>query len=311
MKEMKEILKVIEEAPQRFELQIPEIEKKIFQEISLLLKDLKTNKNGGIQSSIENLRIINEVKSKLGKIIVSKKYVSLVREFVSNIPSINNFQLGMKGIPVDGKKMLTAVAKAQIDSTLESLMGSGYRQDVVSKLYNTLLINVTSGGSYSDMIEQLQSQLITTEEKPGMLSKYTQTFVVDSLGEFAGQGNKIVADALKSEWFQYVGSNLTTTREFCEHLTKKRYVHVSEIPELLKGKIDGHQCKIYEKTGLPYGMKEDTNPDNFIVHRGGWRCGHELVPVDKVMVPKEVRDRINQELNQKPVKTEEQKERAR
>jgi hypothetical protein len=132
------------------------------------------------------------------------------------------------------------------------------------------------------MIERLREQLVTMEEKPGMLSKYTKTFVVDAFGEFSGQGNKIIADALDSEWFAYEGSNITTTREFCEHLTKKRYVHKSEIPDLLKGRIDGHQCKMNEKTGLPLGMKEDTNANNFIEHRGGWNCRHQLMPVNEI-----------------------------
>jgi hypothetical protein len=144
----------------------------------------------------------------------------------------------------------------------------------------------------------LEKQLITTEEKPGMLSKYAKTYVVDTLGQFAGQGNKMIADALESEWFQYVGSNLTTTREFCRHLTKKRYVHISEFPAILKGKIDGHKCKIYTATGLPYGMKEGTNADNFIENRGGWNCGHELIPVSDLTVPKEIREKMLSRVNE-------------
>ncbi|MDR2058055.1 MAG: ADP-ribosyltransferase, partial [Dysgonamonadaceae bacterium] len=55
-------------------------------------------------------------------------------------------------------------------------------------------------------------------------------------------------------------------------------------------------------------MKEDTNADNFIVHRGGWNCGHELIPVSDLSVPKEVRDKIAATLKPvKPVKSEEQK----
>jgi len=74
-------------------------------------------------------------------------------------------------------------------------------------------------------------------------------------------------------------------------------VHISEIPELLEGHIDGYDCEIYEKTGLPKGMIEGTTPENFIVNRGGWNCGHELIPVDELTVPKVVRDRI---ANNKP-----------
>jgi hypothetical protein len=292
MKELKEILKVIDSAPGDFEARIPAVEKSIFRGVSLLLKDLKVSENGKIEAGIENLKLISAIKAKLGKIVVSKQYADIVNKFVSNIPSISNLQTSTAGVPAASKKMMSAVAKIRIDNTLESLIGAGYKQEVVSKLYDTLLTNVTSGGSYADMIEQLQNQLVTTEKKPGMLSKYAKTYVVDALGQFAGQGNKMIADALKSEWFQYVGSNLTSTREFCEHMTKKRYVHISEFPAILAGEIDGHQCKIYEATGLPYGMKEGTDKDNFIENRGGWNCGHQLYPVSEAAVPLAVREKI-------------------
>jgi hypothetical protein len=76
-------------------------------------------------------------------------------------------------------------------------------------------------------------------------------------------------------------------------LTKKRFVHKSEIPELLKGHIDGHKCKIYEATGLPMGMIEGTTAENFIVYRGGYNCGHELIPVNEAAVPKEIRAKFS------------------
>jgi hypothetical protein len=99
---------------------------------------------------------------------------------------------------------------------------------------------------------------------------------------------------LAYEWYVYRGTNLETTREFCELLTKKEYVHKSEIPEILKGKIDGHQCRIYDKTGLPYGMKEGTNAENFQANCGGWNCGHALIPVPEKDVPEGVRNKIAQ-----------------
>ncbi len=107
-----------------------------------------------------------------------------------------------------------------------------------------------------------------------------------AISQYAGENNKLMTDDLGLEWFEYVGSNIETTREFCEHLTEKRYIHKSEIKTILKGKIDGHQCEIYEKTGLPKGMIEGTNEQNFQVNCGGWNCRHQLVPVAKEAVPK-------------------------
>jgi hypothetical protein len=293
MKELNDILKLIDEGSAKFESAIPNIEKKIFREISLLLKDLKTTAGGKIEPSMENLKLINEIKSKLGKILSGKEYAAAVNKFVQNIPAISNFQTATAGLPKEARKILTETAKMQIESTLEGLIGAGYKQTVTKQLRDMLQTNVTSGSSYNSMIETLQKALMGVEEKPGMLSKYAKTYVTDTLGQFAGQGNKIVATALKSEWFQYVGSNLTTTREFCRHLTKKRYVHISEFPEILKGVIDGHECKINPATGLWPGAKDGTNADNFIENRGGWNCGHELIPVDEAGVPKAVREKIN------------------
>ena len=126
----------------------------------------------------------------------------------------------------------------------------------------------------------------------GALSKYANTYATTAISQYAGENNKILTDDLGLEWFEYVGSNIETTREFCDHLTEKRYIHKSEIKTILKGEIDGYQCEIYEKTGLPKGMIEGTNEQNFQVNCGGWNCRHQLVPVAKEAVPKELRDRL-------------------
>jgi hypothetical protein len=94
------------------------------------------------------------------------------------------------------------------------------------------------------------------------------------------------------KWFAYRGSNIKTTREFCLHMTKKEYIHESEFETVLSGNIDCHQCRIYERTGLPQGLIEGTTPENFPTYRGGWNCQHGLYPVPEIMVPKKVREKL-------------------
>ncbi|MDR1864083.1 MAG: hypothetical protein LBR08_00755 [Bacteroidales bacterium] len=60
----------------------------------------------------------------------------------------------------------------------------------------------------------------------------------------------------------------------------------------MKGNIDGHQCEICEKTGLPRGMKEGTTAENFRANCGGWNCGHELIPIPEAMAPQEIREKL-------------------
>jgi GNAT superfamily N-acetyltransferase len=148
-------------------------------------------------------------------------------------------------------------------------------------------------------VKRLQN-IQSTSTNAGLLAQHSGTYAHDAINDFMGQRNKIIGEDLGLEWYMYVGSNLTTTREFCEHLTKKKYVHKSEIPTILSGDIDGHECEIYAKTGLPLGLKDGTTPENFIVHRGGWNCGHQLVPVAPEAVPEDVRKKI-EEVLQPPV----------
>jgi len=78
-------------------------------------------------------------------------------------------------------------------------------------------------------------------------------------------------------------------------MTKKHYIHISEIPTLISGIIDGHQCKL-GSNGLPLGMFEDTNEQNFETNRGGYNCRHLLYPVKKSNVPKNIRDTFEKKI---------------
>lgn len=158
---------------------------------------------------------------------------------------------------------------------------------------------VTSNAKFSDLTRELHEHLTTTENKQGALSKYANTYATTSMSQYVGENNRLLTNDLGLEWFEYVGSNIETTREFCEHLTEKRYIHKSEIKTILKGEIDGYQCEIYEKTGLPKGMIEGTNEQNFQVNCGGWNCRHQLVPVAKEAVPLEIRAKFEKKAQDK------------
>ena len=101
----------------------------------------------------------------------------------------------------------------------------------------------------------------------------------------------LVSSDLGYEWYRYMNSDIETTRCFCDAMTDKDYFHISEVPGLLKGKglrCDGEPVPIYAKTGLPYGMIDGTNAENFFIRAGGWNCGHSIQPVNVRQVPANV-----------------------
>lgn len=293
MTELDKILSKLASAPGSFVSKLPDIEKQIFGEIVMSLKEMQTDQSGRIVANIANLRLVNSIKVKLEKLLLSSEYKSAVRDFVKEFQSISNLgsqYFGFSALP--NSSMFKAVTDIAIDNTLESLTGSGYKSAVVSKLGNMLVKSVTSGGMYKDLVEGLRTELLRTDKSTGLLSRYAQTYVTDALSQFSGQQMKLVSVGLNSEWYRYVGSNKDTTREFCEYLTGKEFVHKSEFPKILKGRIDGHQCEIYQKTGLPLGMMDNTTVDNLIINRGGHNCQHSLVPVNEVSVPQLLRQKF-------------------
>lgn len=193
-----------------------------------------------------------------------------------------------------------------VQNTMDALMGSGLKANVTDKLNDILLRAVTTNAKFSDLQEELRAHLLGKDGGQGAFARYATTYATTALSQFTGQNNKLLTDDLDCEWFMYVGSNKETTREFCSHLTAKKFVHRSEIPDLLKGKIDDYQCAIYPRTNLPYGMIEGTTPDNFQCNCGGWNCRHQLIPVADAVVPANLRNKFKhrQKQTQQQVQTQ-------
>lgn len=295
MTDIEKIQSIIDNASDKFSSKLSVTEKGLLNEVLTLTQQLNVS-NGRIASTVENLKLVNKIKAKLNQVVLNKDYLKDVSNLVKTFDDISSAQMQYfssltdKLPATDKYKLMQSMA---VDNTITSLTKAGIESNVTGKLADMLLKSVTSGGMYSDLVGSMTEFLTETEKSPGALTRYAKTYVDTTLNQFAGQNNKLMTADLGLEWFQYVGSNIKTTREFCEHLTAKEYVHISEIPEIVKGHIDGHACEIYEKTGLPYGMIEGTNQYNFEINRGGWGCRHALNPISSISVPLNIRSKFD------------------
>jgi hypothetical protein len=170
------------------------------------------------------------------------------------------------------------------------LTTQGISANVSDAIVNILRTNITAGGSYKDLTEQLRQSLINTPESKGILDRYIKTVASDSINQFSRQYTNIVSSELGYVWFRYMNSDIDTTRCFCDAMTDRDYFHISEVPMLLEGKELG--CDIYPKTKLPYGLIDGTNAENFFIRAGGWNCRHSIQPVAERQVPQAKRDEL-------------------
>lgn len=291
--QIKNIIGLIDRTSSEFADRIPSAEKRLLDEISLLLKKLEVRGNK-IVPSTANLKLVTRIKTKLGRAVLSRDFKHEISDFIKGFSAVGSAQAdyfsSFSGFRPKAlhKQMQTMAA----ENTIDALAGSGLQSGVIRPISEMLLRCVTSGMKYTDAVSQVEKALTGAPGKGGLFASYAKTYATTALSQFSRQYSQLVSDGLGLEWFMYVGSKKTTTREFCEYLLKKKWVHRSEFKDLLTGKIDGHQCEINDKTGLPKGMVEGTDESTLQANCGGWNCQHELVPVDASQVPFALREKI-------------------
>ena len=307
MTKLKDVIETLDKAADSFDGIANAEQRKIYDEVITLAKDLDTDMLGRVKQTIANLKRLTQIKAKLAALSKDKEWVAGIAGFAKYFGELQRMQNAYYSqhfpehtLSMQAKEKNDLMRQMAIQNTMEALMGDGLKANVTDKLNDILLRAVTTGSKFADLQEELRAHLMGKEGGQGAFARYATTYATTALSQFTGQQNKLLSEGLDTEWYMYTGSNKETTREFCEQLTKKKYIHKSEIPTILTGRIDEYQCAIYPKTGLPYGMIEGTTPENFQCNCGGWNCRHQLVPVADAVVPQALRDKFKQIRPQAP-----------
>lgn len=284
------IIREIKRSLSGFDKSIPALQSKLFKEVLTEIKRLNT-KGDKISVTVKNLSILTSIKNKLNRIILNREYVAEIKDFVKSFNNVYALQFEYwKSVEKTFKPrpLLKAIRNQAITDTFQSLTTQGISANVSDAIIGILRTNITSGGSYTDLAEQLRQSLTNTPESKGILDRYVKTVANDSIQQFNRQYTQIVSNDLGYTWYRYMNTDIETTRCFCDKMTDKNYFHISEVPEILKGL----GCDIYKKTGLPYGMIDGTNADNFFIRAGGWNCRHSIQPVAERQVPGNIRTEV-------------------
>lgn len=286
-----QMLKMIQEAVDRFNSQIPAIEREAMNRVLDLVKDIEVRR-GQIVNTAANLKKIGQLRSQLEKAIINPKLAAELQKFVNAFTAVANlhqkyFSAIDKRPPAEILKELQQQAKAAVIEKLTKEIDVR----IIPAVEEILRMNITEGAKYTEMLARMQDYIIGSGEIAGSFGKLSNlavTITTDSLNTFSAQYSKGIAQSLGMRWRMYVGSNLKTTREWCLYMTKKKYVFEREIPQILKGIIDGHQVHL-NKNDMWDGEKEGTNESNIDINRGGWKCGHQFLYVPEAVVPLPIR----------------------
>lgn len=308
MPDFKDILKRIDEAIARFNKKIPGIQKNVLDGIVEELRklDLKDSK---IKPTVANLRLIARIKNKLQNLILTDDYIDEVREFAkafNDITKLQNEYWKSAERTFQPKTLLKEIKKQSISDTVNKLTEAGIGVNIENSITDILRTNITAGGSYRSLETQLRELLTNTPKSDGALLKYTKTITTTSINQYSAQYTQVVSSDLGFTFYAYAGSDIMTTRPWCDAMTDRRYFHISQIPALLRAEGLTYENKktgkreivaIYSKTGLPHGMIDGTNAGNIFVRRGGWNCGHQIRPVSEGIVKSQAPEVYNEIIN--------------
>jgi len=291
-----DISKEINKALEKFDKSIPGLQSELYKEMVNQIKRLDLD-GEKIKSTVKNLSILASIKNKLNRLILNKDYITEVKDFAKTFNQVFALQSEYwKSVEKTFKPrpLLKAIRNQAITDTVSSLTSSGISANVSDAITGILRQNITSGGSYADLAAQLRESLVNTQTK-GILDRYVKQVTKDGINQFNRQYTQIVSSDLGYEWYRYMNSDIDTTRCFCDAMTDKDFFHISEVPKLLKGQgllCDGQPVKMYKRTGLPHGMIDGTNAENFFIRAGGWNCGHSIQPVNQRQVPENIKTAI-------------------
>jgi hypothetical protein len=267
----------------------------LFKELIGLTKTLET-RGDVLLNNIKNLGVINKIKVKLERLIIDPKYKEDVKKFIgsySDIQDLSNQYFSQFNAKYKPSATANGVKQTAIQSTLNGLFENGINTGVIDGLKKILQTNISAGGSYAHLTEQLRNYMLTNDTGDGALQRYVKTYANTAINQFSAEYNKTIADDLGLEWYGYDGSLLTTSREFCDKCVEKKYIHVSEFPALIKGDFGAlGEIHIAKSTGLPDGMMAGTDETNLVRRRGGWNCGHQMIAVAESVVPQNIRDAV-------------------
>lgn len=302
MATFKRILDRITKAIEQFNKKIPATQRAMLDALEDELRRLDVA-DGRIKPTVSNIKVVASIKSKMLRLIVTDEYTAELKQFIQafrDITTLQNQYWKSVESTFKPRSILKQIRQQAISDTVAKLGESGIGTNIGNSIADMLNQNITTGGSYKDLLGQLRGMVMDTPEGDGLFNRYAKQVTVDSINQYNANYTRIVSSDLGYQWFAYDGADIKTTRPFCDAMTDFRYFHITEIPRLLRAEDlyyvkDGKRLKvpIYDKTELPHGMIAGTNPENFFVRRGGFSCGHQIRPVSETLIKRQAPEIFN------------------
>jgi len=269
----------IREATESLNAVVEQTQDSIYRLAISKLRELDVDSDGYIRPSSANRKIIRGVNKAFEEGIEKGGYINGLNQFTTTISVLDSIIAGyFEGIgnAFNGNSQSIKALQKQTIANIESLLlNNGLETQIKGPLSNILFQNISSGGSYSGMLDQVKVY-IKGEGNDGKLMQYVKQITRDALNNYSRSYQSSVGNALGLEFYQYVGGLMPESRDFCRDRVNG-YFHYKEIESW---------------ANLEWkGKRSDTTESSIFIYAGGYNCEHQILPVSTALVPKEQLDR--------------------
>jgi len=267
---------IIEEANLLFSQVVEKAQNSIYNLAVSKLRELDVDPDGYVRQTASNRKIIRAVNKAFDEGLAKSGYYEGLNKFVGTMKALDAVNAGyFEGIGLSAfnadSTLISSLQKQTITTVEGLLMNDGLEVQIKEPLYNMMLQNVNTGGSYSGMVDQMRNYVKGTSEADGKLLRYTKQITQDVLNNYSRSYQAAIGSKLGLEFFQYVGGLMPESREFCRDRAGD-FFHYKEIESWAS--LDW------------YGKRMDTTESSIFIYAGGYNCRHIVMPVSTYVVPK-------------------------
>lgn len=218
--------------------------------------------NGSFKFDIENLDSIDKVEEIIEKVLKDEGYYENIKAyrkvFDEKLKEVVN---QYKAFGNATTKDLAAFNKVAFDNFYNNLAVNFTETNLKQPIKDALLQHIAGGGKYSEFKNTVKD-LMTTRKIEGNVDIVAREY----LTQYKRAQGQILATKYNVKYFRYKGSEIPTTRCFCEQRVGNIYT---------KEEIEGWSSLEWK------GKIKGTNKSNIFQLAGGYNCIHDIFPVSE------------------------------
>jgi len=287
---VKKIAKSMDDVPDAFFKGVKAAQREAFALMVSELADLTLDDAGNVVISQGNFAKVQSLTNKMKAAYNNPKYTEALRGFVGSMTEGAELSAQLMGVITGEAYTQSAAVQAILGnakSTTLDLLSTNAPADAAAAFRKVIENSVATGENFGQVLRNVRKNIEGDAQFKGRMESYAKQNAYDFYSISQAQVINEMTEELGFEFYEYIGVDVKDTRSFCAARNNKIF-HAKEVEAWASLDWDG--------------KNRATTSSTIWSLRGGYNCGHQLIPVATEDVPQDVKDRAQAAGYYKPEK---------